>query len=140
MSCRLCHFPSCQGENIWEKFYVLEFAAKLLGGPPCYPIDSLVEPLNPSGLLFQLRYSFQTLERLIRGPQRRINIFVRPSNMFWSRSFCNNIGKCYTVVSKYSLIIIISPIRVHLDCWKNCNCYYSSSEKQLRNPKTSRDS
>jgi hypothetical protein len=43
MSCRLCHFSSGKGENIREKFYVFEFAAKLLGGPPFYPIGSLVE-------------------------------------------------------------------------------------------------
>jgi hypothetical protein len=40
------------------KFYLLEFAAKLLGGPPRYPIGSLVELLIPVGLLFQLQYSF----------------------------------------------------------------------------------
>jgi hypothetical protein len=58
MSCRLCHFPSGYGENTWEKFYVLAFAAKLLGGPPCYYIGSLVELLIPVGPLFQHRYSF----------------------------------------------------------------------------------
>jgi hypothetical protein len=40
---------------------VLEFAAKLLSGPPCYPIGSWVELLIPIGPLFQLRYSFLTL-------------------------------------------------------------------------------
>ncbi len=33
--------------------YVLDFAAKLLGGPPCYPIGSLFELLIPIGPLFQ---------------------------------------------------------------------------------------
>ncbi len=37
------------------QFNVLEFAAKLLGGPPCYHIGSLVELLIPIGPLFQLR-------------------------------------------------------------------------------------
>ncbi len=37
-------------------FYVLEFAATLLCGPPCYPIGSLVELLIPSGPLLQFRY------------------------------------------------------------------------------------
>ncbi len=32
MSCRLCYF----GENICEKLFLLEFAARLLGGPPCF--------------------------------------------------------------------------------------------------------
>jgi hypothetical protein len=35
-----------------EKFYELEFAAKLLGGPPCYPIGLLVEQLIPIGPLY----------------------------------------------------------------------------------------
>jgi hypothetical protein len=39
---------------IWEKFYELEFAAKILGGPPCYPIGSLVELLTPIGPMLQL--------------------------------------------------------------------------------------
>jgi hypothetical protein len=85
MSCHHCQFPSGSGENIWEKFYALEFTAKLLGGPPCYPIGSLVELLIP---------------------------FVQPSNMFclfteihWSLdevilAFLNNIGECYAVVLK----------------------------------------
>ncbi len=50
------------------EFKILEFAAKLLGGPPCYPISSLVQ-------LCKSLY--------IRGPQRSENIFVRPSNMLW---------------------------------------------------------
>jgi hypothetical protein len=36
-------------------------AAKLLGGPPFYPIGLLVELLIPIGPLFQLRYSFLNL-------------------------------------------------------------------------------
>ncbi len=43
---------------MWEKFYILEFAAKVLGGPPCYPIGSLVELLIPISPLFQIQYSF----------------------------------------------------------------------------------
>jgi hypothetical protein len=54
MSCRFFHFPSGSGGNIYEKFYVMEFAAELLAGPPCDPIGSLVELLTPIGLLFQL--------------------------------------------------------------------------------------
>jgi hypothetical protein len=34
MSCRLCHFLRGEGENKWDKLYFLEFAAKLLWGPP----------------------------------------------------------------------------------------------------------
>jgi hypothetical protein len=36
ISCRLCQYPSGSGENLWEKFFVLKFAAKLLSSPPCY--------------------------------------------------------------------------------------------------------
>jgi hypothetical protein len=40
MSCHLCHFPSGKGENIWEKFYVLElllnYLAALLVTPLVY--------------------------------------------------------------------------------------------------------
>ncbi len=32
MSCRLCHFSSGKGENLWEKLYLFEFTAKIL----CY--------------------------------------------------------------------------------------------------------
>jgi hypothetical protein len=45
-------FNANPGENIGEKFYVLEFAAKSLGGSPCYPIGFLVELLIPIGALF----------------------------------------------------------------------------------------
>jgi hypothetical protein len=40
--------------------------AKLLGGPPCYPIGSLVELLILIGSLFQLQYSFLAWSKLIR--------------------------------------------------------------------------
>jgi hypothetical protein len=59
----------------------LEFAVKLLGCPPCYTIGSLIELSIPNGLLFQPRYGFLTLQKSIPGPQRSVNIFVRPSIM-----------------------------------------------------------
>jgi hypothetical protein len=59
MSYCLCHFPSGLGEKIWDKFYVLEFAAKLLGSPPRWFIGStILIPIDP---LFQLQNSFLTL-------------------------------------------------------------------------------
>jgi hypothetical protein len=39
----------------------MEFAAKFLGGPPCYPLGSLVELLIPVDPLFHLQYGFLTL-------------------------------------------------------------------------------
>jgi hypothetical protein len=51
-------FQEARGEKIWEKFYLLESAAKLLGGPPYYLIGSLVDLLIPIGSLFQLQYSY----------------------------------------------------------------------------------
>jgi hypothetical protein len=48
---------------MWEKFYVLELIARLLGGSPCYPIDLLIEQLILNvGLLFHLRYYFLTFK------------------------------------------------------------------------------
>jgi hypothetical protein len=55
MSCRLCHFQAVEVKKHVGEIYVLDFAAKLLGGPPCYHIGSLVELLIPIGPLFQLR-------------------------------------------------------------------------------------
>jgi hypothetical protein len=57
--------------------FVLEFVAKLLGGPTCYPIDFIGWTIGP---VIQLRYSFLTL----------LN--------FW-----NNIGECYTEMKQYSV-------------------------------------
>ncbi len=36
MSSRLCHFPCGEGAKYLKKLYLLEFAAKLIGGPPCF--------------------------------------------------------------------------------------------------------
>jgi hypothetical protein len=33
MSCRLCHFPCGSGENIWDKFYLLELYVILMQSP-----------------------------------------------------------------------------------------------------------
>jgi hypothetical protein len=56
-------FPYCVTlqQRLREKSYVLEFAAKLLGGPSCYPIGQVVELLTHNGPSFQLGYSFLTL-------------------------------------------------------------------------------
>ena len=95
MSCRLCHFPNGEGENIGE---ILCFGVRCQTSWRPSLVGSLVYLLIPIGPLFQLQYNFV---KPIRGPQKSVNIFVRPSNMFcqksirvWTRSFWNHIGEC----------------------------------------------
>jgi hypothetical protein len=53
MSCRLCPLPRGEGEKIWDKLYLVEFAANYLR-PSLFPLGSLYEFLIPIGLLFKL--------------------------------------------------------------------------------------
>ncbi len=115
---------------------------------PCYPIISLVELLIPIGPLFQLKSTFLTLSMPIRGLQRSINIFVQSSNMFclfkeiyWSLDEVI-LGKYWRFL--YSGFKVVTKIyylsnMFHLNRSENRNCN-SSSEKHLRNPKTSKGS
>ncbi len=100
------------------------FAAKLLGGAPCYPIGTLVELLIPIGPLLHI-----VLLKPIRGPQRRPRIVFACSHKsirVWMRSLDSG----FTVVSNNYLILIII---FNLNRWEMA----TASEKHLRNPETS---
>ncbi len=112
------------------------YAAKLLSGPPYYPIGSLDELLIPIGPLFPLQYSFLAWQKPIRGLQRSFvqhGIFFacsQSSIKVCTRLFRSNIGKCYTVVLKQSPIIIISRIYFHLS---RCNWKMATAIAHQRN-------
>ncbi len=75
MSCRLC----LEGENIWEKLYLLEFAGKLLGGPPCF---LLVLCMNSWSLLLHCSSS-NIISGMVTSYWRVAEkFFARPSNMY----------------------------------------------------------
>jgi hypothetical protein len=110
--------------------------------PSLFIIGSLVELLILIDPLFQLQYSFIAWQKPIRGPQRSLNNFVRPSNSVCfaysqksigvcTRSFWNNIGSV--------VYFGFGEVSNNYYFWENGNCN-SSSEEHLRNTKTSRGS
>ncbi len=56
---------------------------KITWSPSLLPHWYIGWTIIPIGPLLQLQYSFLTLQKPIRGPQRSENIFVRHSNMFY---------------------------------------------------------
>jgi hypothetical protein len=74
-------------------------------------------------------YLAALLVKPFRGPQRSVNIFVRPSNMFclFTEIYRGHSGSILESVILYSGFKVVSnnyylSICFHLDSWENGNC------------------
>jgi len=85
MRCHLCHF------NIWTKWFLSEYAAKLLSCPPCFLLVHLLIPFGP---LSQPQYNF--LAWYLRAAEKCINCVTHKSVL----SVHSNLSECRFLILK----------------------------------------